>query len=389
MTGKVSHDYHPGVCDLCGSQQTNVIMDKSLPRSMLGDNSICAIVLRKIECKQCGLVRAGYEFDADSLSSLYQFDYALNINTEEYHFLTRQGSVPRSKVIFDWMWDYLKAEDTSNIRKALEIGCGAGHLLTRFQSAFPQAHCLGTEFSEAARKIAEAKGSRVMAGGIEEVQSTGFDLIYALTVFEHIPHPGEFLQAIRERLFPGGILILAQPTQDVPSSDIYFADHLHHFGTDHLSMYAKKIGFTEVVKTVGHPLMPNFSFHLWRRGESSGNYAFPGKTHCRESVAFHEAMYEQVNRLVDEIRFDPSRKLAVFGLNERFALLRAYSRLGDAKIVCGLSDVEPNVQVDFPVVKPERVNEFSATDVILCVNQIHQDFVRERLSPLGVTVHAV
>jgi hypothetical protein len=154
-------------------------------------------------------------------------------------------------------------------------------------------------------------------------------------------------------------------------------------------MYAQKIGFTEVVKTVGHPLMPNFSFHLWRPAEPSAEYVRWGRTQCRESIAFHEAMYEQVNHLVDEIRADPSRKLAVFGLNERFALFRAYSRLGEAEIVCGLSDVEANVQVDFPVVKPERVKEFNATDVILCINQIHKDFVRERLSPLGVAVHAI
>jgi SAM-dependent methyltransferase len=363
-------------------------MDKSVPRSMLGDNALSSIILRKLECKNCGLVRAGYEFDAESLSNLYEFDYALNTNTDEYHFLTRQGAIPRSKVIFDWMWEYLKADKTEHFQKVLEIGCGAGHLLVRFQSAFPEAQCVGTEFSEAAREIAASKGSQVMAGGIEQVKGTGFDLIYALTVFEHVPYPGAFLKAIRNRLSPNGTLILIQPTQDVPSSDIYFADHLHHFGTDHLSMYAEKIGFNEAVKIVGHPLMPNFSFHLWRPTEPSTEYVRWGNTQCRESVALHEAMFEKVNHLVDEIQSDPTRSLAVFGLNERFALLRAYSRLGEAKIVCGLSDVEANVQVDFPVVKPERVKEFSATDVILCINQIHKDFVSERLSPLGVAVHA-
>lgn len=388
MKSGVYHNFSLTNCDLCGNPSQTVLLEKSHPISILSDNSTVSIALRKVECSSCELVRDGHEITAEYLTGLYQFDYILNLGANEYHFLTRQGAIPRSKAFFDWIWSELGSYSAADFRKVLEIGCSAGHLYQRMESALPHAVFLGTELSEEARNIAMKKGGRILLGGVEKVEDADFDFIYSVGVLEHVPQPGLFLQAIRDRLSPDGILILIQPTQDVPSSDIYFTDHLHHFGTNHLSMYAQKIGFTEVVKSVGYPLMPNFSLHLWRRGEPSADYIFQGKTQCRESIAYHEAMYEEVNRLVDEIQLDPSRKLAVFGLNERFALLRAYSRLGEARIVCGLSDVEPNVKVDFPVVKPERAGEFSATDVILCINQIHRDFVSERLSLLGVKVHA-
>jgi len=382
-------DYSPKSCGLCGSQALEVILDKATPLSMLSDNKTIPISLRKIECINCGLVRDGHEANAEKLNRYYRFDYTLNVNFDEYHFLTLEGAVPRSKLFFDWIWRHLGVREPEQIRKVLEVGCGAGHLLARVRSAMPEAYFFGTELSQAARKMAIDKGFHVILGGIEQVDESGFDLIYTVGVLEHVPHPGDFLSTLRKRLAPGGTLVLVQPSQDVISSDIYFSDHLHHFGTDHLSMYAQRIGFTEVVKEVGYTLMPNFSLHLWERSEPSSDHIRWGNTQCRESIAFHEGMFEQVNRLVDEIQSNPARKLAVFGLNERYALLHAYSRLGDIEIVCGLSDVEPNVQVDFPVVKPGRVKEFPVTDVLMCVNQIHKQYVSERLAPLGVTVHAL
>jgi SAM-dependent methyltransferase len=389
MKTPIERNYSQGYCDLCGSQKLKVILEKLLPYSILSDNKTVPIGLRKIECESCGLIRDGHDINAEYLSRLYQFDYTLNIRPEEYHFLTRQGAIPRSKLFFDWIWDALESNHLINLEKVVEIGCGAGHLLMRMQAALPQAQFWGTEMSEGARSLATSSGCRVIAGGIEQLSETNIDLIYSVGVLEHVPRPGDFIKAIRDHLSPSGMLVLIQPTQDVPSSDIYFSDHLHHFGTDHLDMYAEKIGFTKLIKTVGHPLMPNFSFHMWQPAEPSKDYVRWGQTRCHESITYHEAMFEHVNDLVDELQSNKTRKFAVFGLNERYALLRAYSCLSDLEIVCGLSDVEPGVPVDFPVVKPESVREFPITDVIVCVNQIHQEFVRERLAPLGFTVHVM
>jgi hypothetical protein len=134
--------------------------------------------------------------------------------------------------------------------------------------------------------------------------------------------------------------------------------------------------------------MPNFSFHLWRRSQPSEDFSGGMSTRCRESIDYHEHLFQRVNHLLEQIRLDESRKLAVFGLNERFALFYAYSQLGSADIECGLSDIEPYVEVDFPVISVERFKEFRITDVLLCVNQIHNDHVLRRLNPLGVNVHS-
>lgn len=385
----MSTDYSPERCDLCRSQSAGTILNKPLLRAVRGDNQIISQSLRKLECNTCGLVRDGNSYTPESLIQLYAHDYSLNTNVEEYHFLTRNGSIPRSKVLYDWICQQMGQGRRELIKKVLEIGCSAGHLLQRMQVGLPGARCLGTEFNNSAREKAIRDGCRVIAGGIEEISEDSFDLIYAVTVLEHVPEPGDFLNQIRERLSDDGLLVLAQPTQDVPSSDIYFAEHLHHFGTDHLSMYARRIGFTEQVKAVGHGLMPNFSLHVWEKAEPSSEAMTIGHTCCRESIAEHEEDFARVNELTHRIELDPRRNLAVFGLNERYSLLAAYSQLGQANIVCGLSDVESNVSVNFPVIKPESVSSFPVTDVLLCVNKVHTEFVRERMARFNLAIHSI
>jgi SAM-dependent methyltransferase len=387
-SGRMLPGYSPDRCDLCGSSNAAIILDRQSPRTVRGDNRVVAQPLRKLECALCGLVRDGNAYSAESLIELYGNDYGLDTNEQEYQFLTRDGPIPRSRLVHEWMWQYLEQARREQIRSALEIGCGAGYLLQRVQAGLPWARCAGAELNVAAREKASRIGCRIIPGGIEGV-SDSFDLIYAVTVLEHVPKPGHFLTLIRERLSASGSLVLIQPTQDVPSADIYFSEHLHHFGPDHLSMYAGRIGFIEKARAVGHPLMPNFSLHVWERAARSSGAINRGRTCCSESVARHEADFARVSDVVREIEADPVRGLAVFGLNERYALLTAYSRLGDARIVCGLSDVEPSVAVDFPVVKPEAVTDFPVTDVLLCVNPVHLGLVRDRLAPFNVTVHVI
>ncbi len=381
--------YDPGVCDLCGATAHHTLLDKALSRSMTSDGRIVAELLRKQECARCGLVRHGHPAASQVLTTHYQADYTLNISGEqEHHFYTSAGPKPRSAVFAEWMWSLLPAT-VVDVPTVLEVGCSAGHLLARVQEKLPAARCFGTEMSAQAVLQAQENGLSVVQGGIEAAPDHRYDLIYCIGVLEHVPSPRAFLGGLRERLSPEGTLLLCQPTQDVPGYDVYFADHLSHFGSDHLRMYAHQAGFREQAMMAGHPLMPNFSMHVWRLDEArEAPPIWDGRTRCREAIDHYEAYFRRVDALVDAVAADPGRRLAVFGLNEVFALLMAYTGLGETEIVCGLSDVEPPRPVDFPVVKPEEAVEHGITDVLLCINTIYLDRVRARLIPLGMAVHA-
>jgi hypothetical protein len=61
-----------------------------------------------------------------------------------------------------------------------------------------------------------------------QIPDRDLDLIWSIAVLEHVASPSRFSRR--------GTLVLAVPTQDVPSTDLLFIDHLWHFHTPHMSV---------------------------------------------------------------------------------------------------------------------------------------------------------
>lgn len=64
----------------------------------------------------------------------------------------------------------------------------------------------------------------VVIGDISQVQGT-FDLIFSTFVFEHVATPCEFLEAVSQRLKPGGAHVVICPRYDMPG---YIPPSLRH-----------------------------------------------------------------------------------------------------------------------------------------------------------------
>jgi SAM-dependent methyltransferase len=360
-------------------------------RAMRSDRVVVPTDLCKYQCSRCGLVR-GEPAWSDNLHALYTGDYA--VAPPDYVFHTADGPVTRSALFCRWIVEAMGAFRWRNVGKCLEIGAGAGALLAEFQERFPDTRFEGIELSAPAVAAARELGRNVRQRDLDDVTGTDYDAIYAVAVLEHVPSPTQFLTAIRRRLRPGGWLFLTQPTQDVPSYDAFFVDHLHHFGSEHLRGYARKCGFREVGCVVGHEWMPNFSLHLWQAAGSPAAYAWygpPEPTACADAVRRVCGDLARLDDTLDRLTAE-RRRVAVFGLNEVYGLARAYSQLGSYPVVCGLDDrpEQPAYrQLDFPVVVPEACTTFGVQDVVLAVNQVYYPHAMPRLERLGVIVHPI
>ena len=97
--------------------------------------------------------------------------------------------------------------------RVLEIGTGTGATLRVLEEVFPSARVFGMDlYAEALHYAREQSRAALLQGRVEAHPfGTRFDLIGLFDVLEHIERDDLALQAIRELLAPGGVLVRAGP----------------------------------------------------------------------------------------------------------------------------------------------------------------------------------
>ena len=137
--------------------------------------------------------------------------------------------------------------------KALDFGCGTGHFAQACIRAGWQT--TGVETDQDAAAAAAAHNGLDVYRSLEELKhDSGFDVITAWHVLEHVPQPRRTLADFHRRLAPGGIALIAVP--NFSSFDAQFYDttwagydvprHLHHFTPGFLEELAVGQGFRPV-----------------------------------------------------------------------------------------------------------------------------------------------
>jgi SAM-dependent methyltransferase len=131
----------------------------------------------------------------------------------------------------------------------LDIGCGAGLLLTLAQRAGYTGE--GIELTAARRQVAtELTGMTIHGAPVEALNlpDKSFDVISLINVFSHLTSPTRTFQELHRILAPGGVLIVAtgEMTAGVRKSHMHnwnLGDHLFFLGDRTMDRYAEKAGF--------------------------------------------------------------------------------------------------------------------------------------------------
>jgi 2-polyprenyl-3-methyl-5-hydroxy-6-metoxy-1,4-benzoquinol methylase len=125
--------------------------------------------------------------------------------------------------------------------RLLEVGCGDGYLLAAAERRGYEV--TGVEYSEYAAQRARAGLTRgqVLVGELSQVElpAGAFDVCILADVIEHVRDPRSFLATVRERLKPGGRLLIATPTTDSWSARLMGKRWLE-FKTEHMSYFSRR-----------------------------------------------------------------------------------------------------------------------------------------------------
>lgn len=144
-------------------------------------------------------------------------------------------------------------------RRAVDVGCGAGLLaepLARLGAQVTGIDAAGENIA-AAQAHAQAMGLAIdyHAGEIGAIAPTGFDLVCAMEVIEHVADKGAFLASLAHALAPGGLLIISTPNRTARSRLLLVeaAERLGHVprGTHHWDDFVPPDDLRELLSAVG------------------------------------------------------------------------------------------------------------------------------------------
>jgi SAM-dependent methyltransferase len=125
-------------------------------------------------------------------------------------------------------------------KRVLDIGCGNGQSLVFLKAKGCEVY--GIEEDRNIQPVAEALGVSVEAGNIytSTYPDHSFDYILASQVLEHIPDPVRFLKAVKQKLAPGGKILLSFPNTRSLTRWIFRKRWIHWHIPYHLNHFSPK-----------------------------------------------------------------------------------------------------------------------------------------------------
>lgn len=157
-----------------------------------------------------------------------------------FHAATGRGR-SRSQAIVE---GFLQTAQVPEKGRLLDVGCANGNFLQAFGPALPGWQLNGSEFDTRHQARVEALPGvdRFYTGPLEAIPGT-FDAISFIHVIEHIAAPTRLLRTVREKLNPGGWLLIEVPDCLINPFMLLVADHASHFCPVTLSAVVTNAGF--------------------------------------------------------------------------------------------------------------------------------------------------
>jgi 2-polyprenyl-3-methyl-5-hydroxy-6-metoxy-1,4-benzoquinol methylase len=149
--------------------------------------------------------------------------------------------------------------------RVLDLGCGFGLFSLYFAALAPERCITGVDQNERRIELARASAARLglsnvdyhVGDGLDWTTDESFDAIYLLDLLHHLPRASVagFLEQLRARLRPGGVLVL-KDIEDRPRWKVLFtlaldrlmvgSEPIHYWSPPELAAVLESLGFQVV-----------------------------------------------------------------------------------------------------------------------------------------------
>jgi SAM-dependent methyltransferase len=223
-------------CGICGSGTLEEMTDYRGLRRVTSDCRPWPAGGRLGVCRRCGAVQKpaddAFLADIDAIYRAYTI-YHQAAGAEQAVFEQSSG-LPASRSV-RLLETFRDRAHLGSLGRMLDVGCGNGATIRAFGQVAPRWTKVGTEFDGKYRAEVESipNTEPLHVGPVEAVPGS-FDVITMIHVLEHIVDPVAVLRTLRDKLAPGGLLLIEVPHHPANPFELLIADHRSHFTTDSL-----------------------------------------------------------------------------------------------------------------------------------------------------------
>jgi len=201
-----------------------------------------------MKCKGCALIYVNPRPSAAAISEANRLGVH---NTDRGQLVVTSQFRPWKVWKYSRMVKALFSEELSRSASVrwLDVGAGHGEFVLAVQKLLPPgSSVVGIEPMERKVKAAQTRGLNVTNTSLSELKSD-FDVISLINVFSHIPDFKGFLKLIRDKMVPGGVILIETGNAaDLSDRKEYpgrldLPDHLVFSGIDQMKCLLNSSGF--------------------------------------------------------------------------------------------------------------------------------------------------
>ncbi|ARN83227.1 hypothetical protein B1812_21485 [Methylocystis bryophila] len=197
----------------------------------------------------------------------------------------------------------IKLLDLEQFGRFLDVGAGAGYLLTAFASELPEWEIAGYDVSDNQKGIICKSGSAQFYSGVLSDVPGYFDLITFNHVVEHLTEPVTTIRIAAGLLKPGGSIVVIVPNFQTVYSDFFFLEHCSHFTARTLNIVASLAGLS-IINTLEGLISPTEIGFVGRQAEQK-----PSQSAALEAIRWAQALPNFIRA------FAKDKAFGVFGVN--------------------------------------------------------------------------
>jgi SAM-dependent methyltransferase len=334
-------------------------------------------------CQNCALI-LNVSGVRNKEGEFYSSDYNLLADNfdAEFVYQTESGAAGINE---EYCKAFLASANIPSVGRLLEVGCGKGLFLSRFQAQRPAWSLSAVEPSKNAQSFISKRmpNVRIYEGILSKSPYANevFDVVVSIGVLEHVSHPLEFLSELRACVAKNGIVMIAIPDFALNPTDVIVFDHLTRFTPFSFRSIMQRVGFEVLAMDYGRRIP------MWivaRRSEAidlARNSTEVGIANGQIEAATRwvEKCFESYDALAES----DADGIGIFGTGVLAIAATKYTSLTRNRIACFFDDnklIQNSTRLGRPVLDLSQFKAIGVSDIGFSANPCYLDQMYKRLA---------